>query len=64
MQINDPVYFPIWGQAAEKMVPLVRRMLSKRAEERPCLNEILASEVFRGVENGTGEAGRELSRLW
>lgn len=46
------------------MVPLVRRMLSKRAEERPCLNEILASEVFRGVENGTGEAGRELSRLW
>ena len=40
------MYFPTWGEASEKLVPIVKQMLSKDSRERPSLNEILASPLF------------------
>jgi serine/threonine protein kinase len=63
--VKDPVYFPVWGQTSQKLIPVVRRMLSKSAEERPSLNEILASELFKSVEEKSVEGlERELESLY
>ncbi len=46
-QIKDPVYFPVWGSTSETLKPLIQKMLSKDPDERPSINEILSSELFR-----------------